>query len=126
MRREAKSGSIGLLSTFGSPIIVSHLHVFHFTTLLFLTIISFLEDTVQRGFSTEPDQLSSSSGMLFSYYGMCFADRRSGQSAEAVILISSLRDVIRQQSGEIESLQKRLKEASTSTGSQVHYYSVQS
>lgn len=33
-----------------------------------------LEDTVQRGFSTEPDQLSSSSGMLFSYYGMCFAD----------------------------------------------------
>lgn len=39
----------------------------------------------------------------------------SGQSAEAVMLISSLRDVIRQQSVEIESLQKRLKEAENST-----------
>ena len=43
----------------------------------------------------------------------------SGQSAEAAILISSLRDVIRQQSGEIESLQKQLKEATVSTGNQV-------
>jgi predicted ABC-type transport system involved in lysophospholipase L1 biosynthesis ATPase subunit len=56
---------------------------------------------------------------------VCFADHCSGQSAEAVILISSLRDVIRQQSGEIEALQKRLKEASMSTGSQVRYYCVQ-
>ena len=56
--------------------------------------------------------------------GMCFADHCSGQSAEAAILISSLRDVIRQQSGEIELLQKRLKEATMSTGSQVRYYSV--
>ncbi|KAJ3514491.1 hypothetical protein NLJ89_g2351 [Agrocybe chaxingu] len=51
--------------------------------------------TVQRGFSTEPDQLSST----------------SGQSAESVMLIASLRDVIRQQSNEIETLQKQLKEA---------------
>ncbi|KDR75604.1 hypothetical protein GALMADRAFT_140233 [Galerina marginata CBS 339.88] len=60
--------------------------------------------TVQRGFSSEPDQLSSSSGMC--------------QSAEAAMLIASLRDVIRQQSTEIEALQKRLKEVNTSTGPQ--------
>ncbi|PPQ93846.1 hypothetical protein CVT25_013555 [Psilocybe cyanescens] len=58
--------------------------------------------TVQRGFSTDPDQLASS----------------SGQSAEAAMLIASLRDVIRQQSGEIESLQKRLKDVND-VGSQV-------
>ena len=49
---------------------------------------------MQRGFSAEPDQLSS----------------LNGQSAESAMLIASLRDVIRQQSGEIETLQKRLKE----------------
>ncbi|KAF8963607.1 p115 like vesicle tethering protein [Flammula alnicola] len=54
--------------------------------------------TVQRGFSTDPDQQSSS----------------TGQSAESAILITSLRDVIRQQSGEIETLQKRLKVATSS------------
>lgn len=35
------------------------------------------------------------------------------------MLIASLRDVIRQQSGEIEILQKRLKEADSNAGSQV-------
>ncbi|KJA28783.1 hypothetical protein HYPSUDRAFT_33135 [Hypholoma sublateritium FD-334 SS-4] len=54
--------------------------------------------TVQRGFSAEPDQLSS----------------LNGQSAESAMLIASLRDVIRQQSGEIEALQKRLKETGSS------------
>ncbi|KAF8806612.1 hypothetical protein BYT27DRAFT_7168071 [Phlegmacium glaucopus] len=53
--------------------------------------------TVQRGFSIDPDQLSSS----------------SGQSAESAMLIASLRDVIRQQSTEIEALQIQLKEMKT-------------
>ncbi|KAF9529746.1 p115 like vesicle tethering protein [Crepidotus variabilis] len=51
--------------------------------------------TVQRGFSTEHSQLSSS----------------GGQNAEAQMLIASLRDVIRQQSNDIEDLQKKLKTA---------------
>ncbi|KAG5642214.1 hypothetical protein DXG03_003406 [Asterophora parasitica] len=54
--------------------------------------------TLQRGFSTEPDQLSSS----------------SGQSAEATMLIASLRDVIRSQAQEIEDLQRKVKELTTS------------
>ncbi|TFK44963.1 p115 like vesicle tethering protein [Crucibulum laeve] len=54
---------------------------------------------IQRGFSTEPDQLSST----------------SGQNAEAAMLIASLRDVIRKQSEEIETLQKQLKEAKSSS-----------
>ncbi|KAJ7350860.1 p115 like vesicle tethering protein [Mycena albidolilacea] len=56
--------------------------------------------TVQRGLSTEPDQLSSSA---------------SGQSLETAMLISSLRDVIRNQTNEIEALQRQLKEK-TSAG----------
>ncbi|KAH9485606.1 General vesicular transport factor p115 [Psilocybe cubensis] len=67
--------------------------------------------TVQRGFSTDPDQLSSSAGMhLSEELNGHHADLLSGQSAEATMLIASLRDVIRQQTGEIESLQKRLNE----------------
>ncbi|KAJ7133695.1 p115 like vesicle tethering protein [Mycena crocata] len=58
--------------------------------------------TVQRGFSTEPDQLSSSA---------------SGQSLETAMLIQSLRDVIRNQTQEIETLQRQLKEK-TSTGTE--------
>lgn len=61
-------------------------------------LICVFVDTVQRGFSTEPDQLSST----------------NGQSAESAMLIASLRDVIRKQSGEIEALQKRLKETNSS------------
>ncbi|RDB24943.1 hypothetical protein Hypma_007404 [Hypsizygus marmoreus] len=60
--------------------------------------------TVQRGFSTEPDQLSSSA---------------SGQNAEATMLIASLRDVIRNQSQEIENLQRKVKELSASNGDEV-------
>ncbi|KAJ6488233.1 p115 like vesicle tethering protein [Mycena vitilis] len=56
--------------------------------------------TVQRGLSTDPDQLSSSA---------------SGQSLESAMLISSLRDVIRNQTQEIETLQRQLKEKA-STG----------
>ncbi|KAJ7744676.1 p115 like vesicle tethering protein [Mycena metata] len=55
--------------------------------------------TIQRGLSTEPDQLSSSA---------------SGQSLESAMLISSLRDVIRNQSQEIETLQRQLKEKAAS------------
>ncbi|KAF8161793.1 p115 like vesicle tethering protein [Mycena galopus ATCC 62051] len=51
--------------------------------------------TVQRGLSTEPDQLSSSA---------------SGQSLESAMLISSLRDVIQKQTTEIEALQRQLQE----------------
>ncbi|KAJ7722055.1 p115 like vesicle tethering protein [Mycena maculata] len=56
--------------------------------------------TVQRGLSTDPDQLSPSA---------------SGQSVETAMLISSLRDVIRNQTQEIETLQRQLKEK-TSAG----------
>ncbi|KAF5326594.1 hypothetical protein D9611_000259 [Ephemerocybe angulata] len=54
--------------------------------------------TVQRGFSTEPDQTASTS---------------SGPSAESAMLIASLRDVIRTQSEEMEALQKKLKEVNS-------------
>ncbi|KAF9462392.1 p115 like vesicle tethering protein [Collybia nuda] len=54
--------------------------------------------TIQRGLSTEPDQLSSA----------------SGQNAETVMLVASLRDVIRNQSEEIERLQRQLKDRSSS------------
>lgn len=59
------------------------------------------------------------------YYLYLNATRRfyfssAGQSAESQILIASLRDVIRQQSSEVESLQKRLKGATTSQDFQVH------
>ncbi|KAJ7125418.1 p115 like vesicle tethering protein [Mycena epipterygia] len=56
--------------------------------------------TVQRGLSTAPDQLSSSA---------------SGQSVETAMLISSLRDAIRNQTQEIERLQRQLTEK-TSAG----------
>ncbi|KAJ7252415.1 p115 like vesicle tethering protein [Mycena haematopus] len=56
--------------------------------------------TVQRGLSTQPDQLSSSA---------------SGQNLESAMLISSLRDVIQKQTNEIEALQRQLKEK-TSAG----------
>ncbi|KAF9012594.1 p115 like vesicle tethering protein [Cyathus striatus] len=49
--------------------------------------------TIQRGFSVEPNQLSST----------------SGQNTEAAMLVASLRDVIRKQSEEIEELNKKLK-----------------
>ncbi|KAG7449889.1 uncharacterized protein BT62DRAFT_963415 [Guyanagaster necrorhizus] len=52
---------------------------------------------VQRGFSTEPDQLSSS----------------SGQSAETMVLVASLRETIRKQSEEIAVLQTQLKDKSS-------------
>ncbi|KAJ7099330.1 p115 like vesicle tethering protein [Mycena belliarum] len=69
--------------------------------------------TVQRGLSAEPDQLSSSvSGGVASSACMICADRRLrlGQSVESAMLISSLRDVIRNQTQEIEALQRQVKE----------------
>ncbi|EEB96057.1 hypothetical protein MPER_04872, partial [Moniliophthora perniciosa FA553] len=51
--------------------------------------------TIQRGLSTEPDQLASSS---------------AGQTAELTMLVASLREVIRTQAQEIESLQAQLKQ----------------
>ncbi|KAJ2928615.1 hypothetical protein H1R20_g8454, partial [Candolleomyces eurysporus] len=58
----------------------------------------------QRAFSTEPDQTSSNS---------------SGPSAESAMLIESLRDVIRQQSEEMDVLQKKLKDATTSQSQEI-------
>ncbi|KAF9262665.1 hypothetical protein L218DRAFT_929127 [Marasmius fiardii PR-910] len=55
--------------------------------------------TIQRGLSTEPDQLASSS---------------SGQTTELTMLVSSLREVIRTQSEEIESLKAQLKQTTSS------------
>ncbi|KAG6918883.1 hypothetical protein DXG01_010947 [Tephrocybe rancida] len=74
---------------------------FPFSPLLGFEVVdgSSLLDTIQRGFSAEPDQLSSSA---------------SGQNAEAAILVASLRDVIRAQSQEIETLQRKVKELTTS------------
>ncbi|KAJ7072925.1 p115 like vesicle tethering protein [Mycena amicta] len=54
--------------------------------------------TVQRGLSTEPDQMTASS---------------SGQSVETAMLIASLREAIRNQTQEIETLQRQLKEKSS-------------
>lgn len=70
---------------------------------------------MQRGFSIDPDQLSPSSGVQSTTIpAFCFRWVYSrfdiGQSAESAMLIASLRDVIRQQSGEIEALQTQLKE----------------
>jgi len=53
--------------------------------------------TIQRGLSADPDQLSSA----------------SGQNAETIMLVSSLRDVIRNQSQEIEGLQQKLNQATS-------------
>jgi len=62
--------------------------------------------TVQRGLSTDPNASSSSSSS-------------SGPSAESAMLISSLRDVIRTQAQELDTLQAKLKELSTSSASQI-------
>ncbi|KAF8633385.1 hypothetical protein AX17_004556 [Amanita inopinata Kibby_2008] len=59
--------------------------------------------TIQRGFSTDPNQLSSA----------------SGQGAETTLLISSLREVIQKQAQEITSLQQQLKEAAKSNGDEL-------
>ncbi|KAG6898006.1 hypothetical protein C0992_007495 [Termitomyces sp. T32_za158] len=60
--------------------------------------------TIQRGLSTEPDQLSSSA---------------SGQNAESAILVASLRDMIRSQSQEIEALQHKVKKLTTAKDEEV-------
>ncbi|KAL0065563.1 Vesicle-mediated ER to Golgi transport protein [Marasmius tenuissimus] len=59
---------------------------------------SIIVDTIQRGLTTEPDQLASSSG---------------GQTAELTMLVSSLREVIRTQAQEIETLKAQLKQSSS-------------
>ncbi|KAG1737831.1 p115 like vesicle tethering protein [Suillus paluster] len=55
------------------------------------------QHTIQRGLTTDPNTLASS----------------SGSSAESAMLINSLREVIRSQVQEIDALQLRLKELST-------------
>lgn len=65
--------------------------------------------TIQRGLSTDPDQLAST----------------SGQNAETVMLVSSLRDVIRNQSLEIENLQQKLNQAKGSIGDEVTKFQAQ-
>ncbi|KAG9312335.1 hypothetical protein JVU11DRAFT_7651 [Chiua virens] len=61
---------------------------------------------VQRGLSTDPNALSSS------------ASSTSGPSPETAMLIDSLRDVIRTQATEIDTLQVRLKDLTTSSSTQ--------
>jgi hypothetical protein len=105
-----KCGSTGHLSTSGNLTIVSDWY-FYFPAS---NGSSQLTDTVQRGFSIDPDQLSPSSGMEPTNSCICFRGVYSrfdiGQSVESAMLIASLRDVIRQQSAEIEALQTQLKE----------------
>ncbi|PFH52186.1 hypothetical protein AMATHDRAFT_140838 [Amanita thiersii Skay4041] len=64
--------------------------------------------TIQRGFSTDPDQLSSATGIL-----------RTGQNAESTLLIASLREVIQKQVEEIENLKRQLKESAKSSGDEL-------
>lgn len=71
-------------------------------------------DTVQRGFETDPDSLSSSSSTfpllhLASEPGL--KSLIAGQNAESATLVASLRDVIRTQAQQIENLERRLKES---------------
>ncbi|KAE9402797.1 hypothetical protein BT96DRAFT_1084135 [Gymnopus androsaceus JB14] len=56
--------------------------------------LRFALDTVQRGLSTDPDQLAST----------------SGPSAETAMLISSLQDTLRSQSQEIKNLRNQLQQ----------------
>jgi hypothetical protein len=104
-----KYGLIGLLLTFGSQTIVSFFF-FAFWHYIFIN----MADTVQRGFGTDPNSLSSSSSAC-SFYLASESRLRSliaGQNAESAILIASLREVIRNQTQKIEALEKRIKELS--------------
>ena len=79
-----------------------------------------LKDTVQRGFSIDPDQLSPSSGaQSASAFEGFILILSLGQSAESAMLIASLRDVIRQQSTEIEALQTQLKEMKVTSNNNI-------
>ncbi|KAG6836193.1 hypothetical protein H0H93_010459, partial [Arthromyces matolae] len=60
--------------------------------------------TIQRGLSTEPNQLSPSA---------------SGQNAESAILVASLREMIRSQSQEMETLQRKVQELTASNNEEV-------
>jgi intracellular protein transport protein USO1 len=75
-------------------------------------------DSVQRGFSTDPESLSSTSGEYFfrSSYRVVTEYPRVGQNVEAAMLVASLRDAIRSQSQEIEDLKKQLREKEKTTG----------
>ncbi|KAG8220521.1 hypothetical protein J3R82DRAFT_3224 [Butyriboletus roseoflavus] len=63
--------------------------------------------TVQRGLSVDPNALSSS------------ASSSSGPNAESAMLISSLRDVIRTQATEMDTLKAQLKDVTTSSSAQL-------
>jgi hypothetical protein len=72
-------------------------------------------DTVQRGFETDPDSLSSSSSTFPLLHLASESRLRSSiaaQNAESTMLVASLREVIRKQAQQIETLEKRLKESS--------------
>ncbi|KAF8339336.1 p115 like vesicle tethering protein [Amanita rubescens] len=59
--------------------------------------------TIQRGFSTEPEQLAPT----------------SGQNNESTMLIASLREVIQKQVQEIAGLQQQLKQSTASKGDEL-------
>ena len=72
-------------------------------------------DTVQKGIAVDPDSLSSAAGASLRT-GMAGdevwgdADWCIGQGAESAMLIASLKDVIRNQAKEIDTLRSQLQE----------------
>jgi chemotaxis signal transduction protein len=72
-------------------------------------------DTIQNAFATEPDSLTSSGeSSLFAFFRDCLSVVvLAGQNAEATILVASLREIIRTQAQEIESLQQKLSTKSS-------------
>jgi hypothetical protein len=106
-----KYGLIGLLLTFGSQTIVGSISFPSGTTYSH----THGTDTVQRGFETDPDSLASSSSTFPLLHLASESRLRSsiaGQNAESTMLVASLREVIRKQAQQIETLEKRLKEPS--------------
>ena len=83
-------------------------------------------DTVQRGLNADPNALassaSSSSGPSFVLRGvirLIVPSLLLDPSAESAMLISSLRDVIRTQATEIDTLQAQLNDLATRSSEQV-------
>ncbi|KAG6865473.1 hypothetical protein C0991_002300 [Blastosporella zonata] len=110
-----KFGSTGPSLTSGNRIIVRGL----FSPLCTIDDGSVL-DTIQRGFSTEPDKLSSSaSGSRYLRACRQASYSVTGQNAEAAILVASLRDMIRTQSQKIETLQRKVKELTASRDDEI-------
>lgn len=69
-----------------------------------------LADPIQRALSLDPDSVDSASGMdprFALMKGLGLRVRQLGENAEAQMLVASLRDVIRSQESELETLRKQ-------------------